>query len=331
MQKKVVVVGLGTQGVRIHIPALLASSRAKLTGVVSRDQKDVNACSQQFHVPGYTDLASCLDSLKPDFVILAVYHNQYLPLVKEAAKRKIHVFCEKPFGYDLAEAKKLTKIVNSSKIHAQIGVQRRFSPDFQIFAEYIKHMRDKYFFEVNFAVGFRSPHSGWRGIRQIAGGGSIIDFGYHAIDVLLWNFGLPSGIITEMSWKAKPDEKYDTEDTATFLLRYKQRGFYGNVILSRVLPIKEYYKVVGSKEFVEYVNGTIRMSTIDGKVLKEENPPKLTVVEITTKEIDYFSDVIDGKVKPISTPTDHLNHMALIKAAYHSEKEGKYIDPNSYL
>jgi len=72
------------------------------------------------------------------------------------------------------------------------------------------------------------------------------------------------------------------------------------------------------------------MSTIDGKILKEE-VLKRTEIEVTTNEINYFSDVIDGKAKPISTPNDHLEHMALIKAIYLSETKGAYIDPHRYL
>ena len=75
MKKRVVVVGLGNYEVTMHIPTLQASSRAGLVGVVSLDQKDVDQCSKQFHVPGFTNLARCLDALKPDFVILAVYHK----------------------------------------------------------------------------------------------------------------------------------------------------------------------------------------------------------------------------------------------------------------
>lgn len=330
MKKKVVVVGLGNYGVTMHIPALQGSSNAQLVGVMSSDQKDVEQFSKQFHVPGFTNFTLCLETLKPDFVILAVYHNQYLSLVKEAAKRKVHVFYEKPFGYNLAEAKKIVEIVNKSGIYMQIGVQRRFAPDFIAFAKYVDAMRDKYFFEVNYAVAFQHPHSGWRGQRKIAGGGSIMDFGYHVIDVILWNFGLPRGIIAETSWKAKPDKIYDTEDTATFLLRYKPQEFYGNVILSRILPRKEYYKVVGSEEIVEYDNGTVRSSTIKGEVLKEEFF-KIPKAEVTTREIDYFCDVIDGKVKAVSTPFEHLGHMAIVTAAYASDKKGEYIDPHKYL
>lgn len=332
MKKRVVVVGLGDYGTTMHIPALKNSTKAELVGVMSSDEKDVEKYSQELQVPGFTDFSACLDSLKPDFVILAVYHNQYVPLVREAAKRGIHVLKEKPLGHTLEEAKELIKIVKESRIHMQLGVNRRFAPDFQMLSEYIHNMHDKHFFEVNYSIGYyQYPHVGWRGERSISGGGSIIDFGYHAIDVILWNFGLPKGILAEMSWKAKPNEAYDTEDTATFLLRYKPEEFYGNVILSRVLPKKEYYRIVGSEEIVEYENGVIRLSSIDGKVIIKEESLKAPKQEVTTREIDYFCDVIDGKEKPVATPTEHLEHMALVTAAYDSEKQGKYINPQEYL
>lgn len=167
MKKRVVVVGLGDYGVNMHIPALQASSKAKLVGVMSSNKQDVDKYAKQLNVLGFTDIADCLDTLNPDFIILAVYHNQYLPLVKEAAKRNIHILKEKPFGYNFAEAKELVKIVSDSKIHMQIGVNRRFSPAFNTFAQYVNNMHDKYFFEVNYAIGFQFPHSGWRGKKGI--------------------------------------------------------------------------------------------------------------------------------------------------------------------
>lgn len=93
---------------------------------------------------------------------------------------------------------------------------------------------------------------------------------------------------------------------------------------------KEYYRVTGSREFIEYENGVVRLSTIEGKVLKEETlyMPK---VEVTTREIDYFCEVIDGKANAIATPVEHLEHMAFVTSAYSSEREGKYIDPHKYL
>lgn len=329
-KKRGVLVGLGYHGVNVHVPAFKESKRAELVGVMSSDSQDVEQYSKEFGVQGFVGFAQCLDTIRPDFVSLAVYHNQYLPLVKEAAKRGVHILYEKPFGFDLDQAKEMVKIAKEAKILIQVGVQRRFSPDFSAFAHQVSKMHDKYFFEINYAVGFQSPHSGWRGKREIAGGGSIMDFGYHVLDVILWNFGLPSKVIAEMSWKARPDKIYDTEDTVAMLLRYKRQEFYGNVILSRVLPRKEYYKVVGSKEVVEYDNGVVRVSTIGGEILTEEDK-KVSKVEVTTREIDYLCDVIDNKVKAIATAKEHVEHMAFISALYESEREGKYIDPRKYL
>ena len=330
MKKRVVVVGLGDYGTRIHIPALKASQKAELVAVSSSDAKDVTKYSQEFGVTGYEDFEKMLDTEKPDFVIQTVYHNQYLPLVEAAAKRGIHILKEKPLAHTLDEAKKIVGIVSSHKIHMLLGVNRRFNPAFQVFNSYISEMKDRYFFEVRYAINFDKPHEGWRGKREIAGGGSIIDFGYHALDVLLWNFGTPKGIIAEWSTKARPTETYDTEDTAGLLLKYKENAFYGTMVLSRVLPRKEYYRVVGSEEIVEYEDGEVRMLDFNGAIHKKQkfNIPK---VEVTTQEIDYFCDIIDGIKPPIATAQDHLQHMAVVSAAYLSQQEGKFIDPQSLL
>lgn len=330
MKKRVAVIGMGDYGTRIHIPALKASSKAALVAVSSSDPKDVEEWSKKLAVPGYNNFEEMLDIEKPDFLIATVYHNQYLPIVEATAKRGIHILKEKPLAHTLEEAKKIVAVVEKYNIHMLLGVNRRFSPAFQTLHEYIQAMKDRYFFEVRYAINFDRPHEGWRGKREIAGGGSIIDFGYHALDVLLWNFGTPQSVIAELSTKAKPQEIYDTEDTAGLLVRYQEASFYGTMVLSRVLPRKEYYRIVGSEEIVEYEDGEVRLSRLDGTVMKKEvfTMPKM---EVTTKEIEYFCDVIDGIKPNIATPQDHLQHMAVVEAAYMSQKLSKLVEPQSLL
>lgn len=329
-KKKVAVIGLGDYGTRMHIPALIASQKAELVGVSSSDPKDVKQYSEQFHTKGFENPEELMDTLHPDFIILTVYHNQYLPLVEMAAKRGIHILKEKPLGHTMLEAEKIVAPVEKYHIHMMLGVNRRFAPVFQKFHEYILSMKDIYAFQIDYAISANEPNTGWRAKKEISGGGATIDFGYHAIDVLLWNLGLPRGILAEYSTKAKPKEVYDTDDTAAMLIQYKPQALYGTINLSRVLPRREYYKFVGSSDIVEYENGTIRMKKSDGTLIKEEALaiPKL---EVTTKEIDYFCDVIDGLKENIATPQMHREHMAFITAAYDSEVKGKYIDPSDYI
>ena len=67
-------------------------------------------------------------------------------------------------------------------------------------------MLSPFFVDVKYTLFVDNLHEGWRGQRDSAGGGCIIDMGYHMIDMVIWYFGLPDNLHAEFSSKAKPEE-----------------------------------------------------------------------------------------------------------------------------
>ncbi|WP_414731860.1 Gfo/Idh/MocA family oxidoreductase [Agrobacterium pusense] len=86
----------------------------------------------------------------------------------------------------------------------------------------------------------RSMDEGWRAKRDIAGGGALIDMGYHLIDLVIWFLGMPEIVMARTSGSAKPDQKYDVEDTAHLLLAYEPTTRRPNP-LSANCPISRSY------------------------------------------------------------------------------------------
>lgn len=327
-KKRVALIGLGEYMGQCHIPAIQQSEEMEIVGVMSKDPKDVVEWSEKLHAPGFSSAEELLDTVKPDFVIIAVYHNQYLPLVRAAAKRGIHVFKEKPLATTLTEGKELEKIVADSKIHMMLGTQRRFNPAFQKFVSLVSSLKGTYYFEVSGQLGFPEKWETWRANKAIAGGGVLLDWGYHLTDVLLWAFGMPQLVTAQVSKNARNDSDYEVEDTATMLLKYE--GFYGTAFVSRALPKKEYYRVVGTEKVIEYDLMTVRVRDIKGNVLEEEKftTPKIKFVQ---DELEYFCKVIDGKEKLVEDASYHLQHMAIIESCYKAFQESVYIDPQKLL
>lgn len=327
-KKRIAIVGLGDYATSLHIPVILSSAIMEIVAVESKDPKDVAAWSQKLGVKGYTDFETLLKEVKPDFVILAVYHNQYLPLVRLAAAYNIPVFKEKPIAQNVKEAKELVEIVQKSGIPMMFGTQRRFAPAFQKFAELVKTVEGIHYLEARGALGFAFPWEGWRTDKEISGGGVMHDWGYHLIDILLWNFGLPESVVALFANKSRQDSTYDVEDTASVLLKYKDK--IGSIFISRTLPKSEYYRVVGFEKVVEYENGIVRVKDIKGNTLEEHNL-SVAKTEFVKGELAYFCDVLDGNKKLEEDATYHLQHIAVIEAAYLSEKEKRFVSPEALL
>ncbi|MGH8933230.1 MAG: Gfo/Idh/MocA family protein [Egibacteraceae bacterium] len=93
-----------------------------------------------------------------------------------------------------------------------VTLQRRFNPIYTTFCQLYDQIGRPFVLDAEYTVYTDDPASGWRGDVSLAGGGCIIDMGYHMIDMLLWYFGLPDRVLAGFSAAARPDLDYDAED-----------------------------------------------------------------------------------------------------------------------
>jgi predicted dehydrogenase len=329
---KVGVIGLGKQSQGDHIPAVVDSGSSTLVAVCDLEETLVNEFSAKYNVNGYLSFQDMFDKEKLDFVIVAVPHNAYHPIIEAAAKHKVHVIKEKPFAMNLEEAKHFTALAKEHGIHIMTTVQRHFNPIYVTFFQLIDKIGRPSFFEGRYTIFTDCPHTGWRGSKISAGGGCLIDMGYHIIDLIVWYFGLPELVFAEMSSTAKEDVSYDAEDTALLMIKYNhKKNFWGSVFVSRVTPPKtEYLRIVGTKGILELQRGSIERYSCDGKLL-EKLSRENSWPSAFTDQIEYFVHIIKGEREDISFPEFHLPHMAIIAAAYESNTSGNYVDPHKYL
>lgn len=329
---KVGVVGLGKQSQEDHIPAILDSNSATLAAICDSNPSVLEEAVTKYRVPGYLSSDELFNKEKLDFVIVAVPHHAYRQILESAIQHGIHILKEKPFTFDIEEAKYFASLARKSSIQIMTTVQRHFNPIFVTFFQLIDKIGTPSFFEGEYTIFTDSPHVGWRGSKSLAGGGCLIDMGYHMIDLIVWYFGLPDLVFAELSSTAKEDVDYDAEDTALLTIRFnKGKNFWGSIFISRVTPPKrEYLRVVGTKGILEVHRGLIQRFSSDGRLL-EKLSRENSWPSAFTDQIDYFVHVIRGERENLSPPSFHLQHMAIIAAAYESNKVGSYVDPRKYL
>jgi predicted dehydrogenase len=115
-------------------------------------------------------------------------------LVREAARRGLHIFCEKPLAKTLAEVRQMVADVEAAGVVNQVGLVLRYSPIFTVLKEMMSasdlgplltaHLRDDQFFPTRGHYG-----SAWRGDFERAGGGTLIEHSIHDVDLFSWLFG----------------------------------------------------------------------------------------------------------------------------------------------
>lgn len=155
-----------------------AHSFAAITGAttVSGSAQDV------FERPGLNVVYICTET------------SEHPALVLEAARRGLHVFCEKPLARSLPEVRSMVEAVEAAGVINQVGLVLRYSPVFTVLKDLMSqpelgplltaHLRDDQFFPIRGHYA-----SSWRGNFAQAGGGTLIEHSIHDVDLFHWLFG----------------------------------------------------------------------------------------------------------------------------------------------
>lgn len=324
------VVGLGKQALEDHIPGLLGSDGAELVAICDAETTVLHEQQYRLGVMGYHDAETMFSSEQLDFVIVCVPHDAGREIIKAAASRGIHVLKEKPFATSLAEAKELVQQCEDGGIELMVTLQRRFNPIYTSFTQLADQIGTPFVVDASYTLHIADPSEGWRGHTEHAGGGCVIDMGYHLIDMLLWYFGIPDRIVADISTTARPDRDYDAEDTALIHIGYDS-GLYGSLLLSRFIgPKSEQIRLVGSKGIVHLERGRLRRLTNDGEVV-ESLARKQAWPAAAVSQVDYFCRVIAGMRPNVSGPRENLAHLSFIEGCYQSARTHAPVNPKELI
>ena len=311
-----VVIGLGGQSIGDHIPALLANDDATITGVMDVNPMAVANFRSTFpvlaQVPSFVNVSEMLDQVRPDFAVVAVPHHLYVPIVIELCQRNIPFLKEKPLARSLDEAEQLMQLPNFTQC-AFVATQRRFSGLYSMAWQGLARIGTPYLFTGVYKLNIADPHVGWRGQRELAGGGCLIDMGYHIVDQLTWWFGLPSSVHANISKIAVPGAVYTAEDSATVSFRFPS-SLHGTLTISRRAGAKEEgYQVYGTDgSIVGSKKGAVIFDRT-GAILQQLGPDEEDMI---AAQLRFFLARVRDRRSFEDTLEDHMRNMQFIDRCY---------------
>ena len=99
------------------------------------------AATQYPKAKQYTDWRKCLEQKDIDAVLIATPDHHHAFISIWAMNRGLHVFCEKPLGECVAEAREVRKVylANKSKLATQHGTQRHAHENFDRVSELVRN------------------------------------------------------------------------------------------------------------------------------------------------------------------------------------------------
>ena len=118
------VVGVGDITRKRVLPAILAESRSRLAGIVTRDP----AKAEPYGVKSWSDLASALAESDATAVYIATPVFMHAEQTIEALRDGRHVLCEKPMALNYAEALAMQRASENTRRTLGIAYYRRMYP-----------------------------------------------------------------------------------------------------------------------------------------------------------------------------------------------------------
>jgi predicted dehydrogenase len=131
---KIGVVGAGLIGQVEHIPNLLKlSSRFELVGIADASPR-MRATLTARGLKAFPDYQSLIED-PLDALLIAAPDQYHAEITLAALARGLHVFCEKPLCFSVAEAREIAAARDRAGRVVQVGYMKRFDPNYELLRE----------------------------------------------------------------------------------------------------------------------------------------------------------------------------------------------------
>ena len=239
---KVAIIGCGTIANAAHIPSYLNNSVAEIKYFCDIIPERAAKAVEKYECGiAITDYREALADPEITAVSVCTPNNVHAAISIEAMSAGKHVLCEKPTARVYSEALEMQRVQHETKMTLNIGVVNRFNDSVNLIKQYIESGKLGEVYRVY--VSFRAHRSipGLGGdftTKAVAGGGALIDWGVHFLDIVMYCCGDPvvrtvSGEVfcklgLDMKnyaykdmWAGPPNYSgvYDVDDSVTAMIR----------------------------------------------------------------------------------------------------------------
>ncbi|MHB8731462.1 MAG: Gfo/Idh/MocA family protein [bacterium] len=234
---RVAIVGVGSWGVRAHLPALSACDGVDVVALVDPRTDVIEEAAARYRVPGiFRDVDTMLrqvDSL--DAAVVATPTDAHHAVVMRLLDRGAHVLCEKPLAYTVPQAEEIAASVRARGRIGKMGFLFRCSPVVMKMKELIDqgYIGDVVAVESSVVnAQFVDPEKPliWKMRRERASGGVYVEYGVHSIDLALWLGGPMSRVVAHglTSIPRRPaaggHAAVDVDDVSAWIAVYRSGG-----------------------------------------------------------------------------------------------------------
>jgi oxidoreductase len=184
MTTRTALIGLGWSGREIWLPRLLARDDYEIVAAVDPDPQRRKVFTVSTGRPAFASI-DALDVRSADLAIVAVPNHAHAQVARTMLLRGLATFVEKPVCLTGDEADMLADAERRGGVPLLAGSASRYRTDIAELVRLVPALGQPRHVDLAWIRSRGVPHSqGWYTTRAQAGGGVLVDLGWHLLDVL---------------------------------------------------------------------------------------------------------------------------------------------------
>ncbi len=325
--KKVRWAVVGTSGFALDWLArgITLGRNAELAAIVSRDPERGKAAAQRTGAPHQFTSIEQIDTTLVDGVFLCTPNTQHEPMTVAAARRGLHVICEKPMAPSVAECQRMITAARDNGVVLAVAHCMEWCSAVVKAKEIIDQGLIGDVLNARIAFSSNSPPdaNSWRLNDTLDdGGGPLYDLGVHALDTIIRLLG-PVERVAAFVERRRYD--YAAEDTSTVLLRFRS-GAHG-VMESHFTCSQNAFDIQGTQGRIWSNNWLGR--EIAGDLHLQQGSKvtdfELPVVNVYVPQIEHVSECVLSGAAPMISGERGRDNIAVIRAAVDASRNGRIV------
>ena len=327
---KIAIIGCGTIANSAHIPSYMNNPEAEIKYFCDIIPEKAQAAVEKYGCgTAVTDYREVLADPEIEAVSVCTPNYAHAEISIAAMRAGKDVLCEKPAARTYSEALEMLKVQRETGRILNIGVVNRFNDSVNLLKRYIDSGKLGDIFHVY--VSFRAHRSipglgGAFTTKAIAGGGVLIDWGVHYLDIVMYCCGDPKPLtvtgeafcklgkdmknyVYKNMWAENTknlDGTYDVDDSVTGMIRTEGPVITFNGAWAQNIGESEtYIDFMGDKGGIRLQYGS------NFKVYLAENGA-LVEYEPEFKTRDHFQNEIDAFIRCVQKREKLPSHIETV-------------------
>jgi predicted dehydrogenase len=272
---KIGIVGFGKMGI-LHGALLSAMADVKVAAIADTSRLVCRAFRSVLpEVEYFSSAEKMMASCALDAAVITTPSFNHVPAAMTAIDRGIDFFVEKPLSNNLDNALRLGRAIHAKPVVAMVGFHMRHIPSVVKGHALLQQAGNIRQVEAELYVSdVFAPQTGWRYDPAMSGGGVVIDFTVHLLDIFHWYFGEASRVTA--ATRSIYSKLVEDEVEAQIVFK---AGFTASLRSSWSVPGHRLpflkMKITGDQGELTVTDHNVRLTLPDGASLCTYNAPEL--------------------------------------------------------